>query len=177
MDQEGPKASQVWAYPHLSYIHYINTYCPLLDVSLSLCGDMVFGVLYSPPNFPLRLNDTISSYSRRTLYQDVVKCMYNIIIMDLALFQMILGITISVATVITISATGVRWLVRHYFDDIKKELKPNSGSSLKDQVTRLETDILDLKVQNQQGERFHEKLDDKIDKLTELFVQYVAKNK
>ena len=88
---------------------------------------------------------------------------------------MILGICISVATVITISATGVRWLVRHYFDDIKKEFKPNSGSSLKDQVTRLEQDILDLKIQNQQGEKFHEKLDDKIDKLTEMFVGYISK--
>jgi hypothetical protein len=95
--------------------------------------------------------------------------------MPLEIFQMILGITISVATVITISAAGVRWLVRHYFDDIRKELKPNSGSSMKDQVTRLESDILDLKVQNQQGEKFHEKLDDKIDKLTELFIQYVSK--
>jgi hypothetical protein len=95
--------------------------------------------------------------------------------MDLALLQMILGICISVATVITISATGVRWLVRHYFDDIKKEFKPNSGSSLKDQVTRLEQDILDLKIQNQQGEKFHEKLDDKIDKLTEMFVGYISK--
>jgi hypothetical protein len=95
--------------------------------------------------------------------------------MPLEIFQMILGITISVTTVITISAAGVRWLVRHYFDDIKKELKPNSGSSMKDQVTRLEQDILDLKVQNQQGEKFHEKLDNKIDKLTELFVQYVSK--
>ena len=97
--------------------------------------------------------------------------------MPLEIFQMILAVTISVATVITISAAGVRWLVRHYFDDIKKELKPNSGFSMKDQVTRLEKDILDLKVQNQQGEKFHEKLDDKIDKLTELFIQYVAKNK
>jgi hypothetical protein len=48
-------------------------------------------------------------------------------------------------------------------------------SSMKDQVTRLESDVLDLKVQNQQGEKFHEKLDDKIDKLTELFIQYVSK--
>jgi hypothetical protein len=95
--------------------------------------------------------------------------------MDFATLQMILGICISVATVITISATGVRWLVRHYFDDIKKELKPNSGSSLKDQVTRLENDVLDLKTQNVEGEKFHEKLDSKIDKLTELFIQYVAK--
>jgi hypothetical protein len=97
--------------------------------------------------------------------------------MTLEMFHMILGITISVATIITITATGVKWLVKHYFDDIKKELKPNSGTSMKDQVTRLEGDILDLKVQSQQGDVFHEKLDNKIDKLTELFVQYVAKNK
>jgi len=96
--------------------------------------------------------------------------------MDLALLQMILGICISVATVITISATGVRWLVRHYFEDIKKELKPNSGSSMKDQVTRLEQDILDLKTQNAEGEKFHEKMDTKIDRLTEMFIQYVSRN-
>ena len=95
--------------------------------------------------------------------------------MTLEMFHMLLGVTISAATIITITATGVRWLVRHYFDDIKKELKPNSGTSIKDQVTRLEKDILDLKKQNVEGERFHEKLDDKIDKLTELFIQYVSK--
>ena len=88
---------------------------------------------------------------------------------------MILGITISVATIITLVASGVRWLVRHYFDDIKKELKPNHGSSLKDQVNRMELDILDLKNQNQKGEEYHERLDNKIDKLTEMFVEYVTK--
>lgn len=91
--------------------------------------------------------------------------------------QMILGIIISVSTIITIAASGVRWLVKHYFDEIKKELKPNSGTSLKDQVTRLEEDILDLKSQNLEGEKFHQKLDAKIDKLTEMFIQYVSKNK
>lgn len=97
--------------------------------------------------------------------------------MTLELLQMILGISISIATVITLVASGVRWLVRHYFDDIKKELKPNSGSSLKDQVGRLEKDILDLKSQNAEGEKFHEKLDTKLDKLTEMFVSYLSKNK
>lgn len=95
--------------------------------------------------------------------------------MPLELFNMILGITISIATVITLVASGVRWLVRHYFDDIKKELKPNSGSSLKDQVNRMENDILDLKNQNVKGEEYHERLDNKIDRLTELFIEYVTK--
>ena len=95
--------------------------------------------------------------------------------MSWELIQMVLGISISIGTVITLVASGVRWLTKHYFDEIKKELKPNSGSSLKDQVTRLEKDVLDLKLQNEQGEKFHEKLDDKIDRLTELFIQYASK--
>lgn len=88
---------------------------------------------------------------------------------------MILGISISIATLITLVASGVRWLTKHYFEEIKKELKPNHGSSLKDQVTRLEGDILDLKSQNQKGEEYHERLDNKIDRLTEIFVEYVSK--
>jgi CRISPR/Cas system CSM-associated protein Csm2 small subunit len=95
--------------------------------------------------------------------------------MTLEMFHMLLGVTISAATIITITATGVRWLVRHYFDDIKKELKPNHGSSIKDQVNRMEIDIADLKNQNTKGEEYHEKLDSKIDKLTEIFIDYIAK--
>lgn len=39
--------------------------------------------------------------------------------------------------IITGFAAGVRWLVKHYL----YELKPNSGSSLKDQVNRLEQKV------------------------------------
>ena len=39
--------------------------------------------------------------------------------------------------IITGFAAGVRWLVKHYL----YELKPNSGSSLKDQVNRLESKV------------------------------------
>lgn len=37
-------------------------------------------------------------------------------------------------TIFTIVVGGIRWLVKHYLN----ELKPNSGSSLKDSVDRLE---------------------------------------
>ena len=37
-------------------------------------------------------------------------------------------------TILAIVAGGIRWLVKHYLN----ELKPNSGSSLKDSVDRLE---------------------------------------
>ena len=43
-------------------------------------------------------------------------------------------IAVAVCTIVGAFATAVRWLVKHYL----AELKPNSGSSLKDSVTRLE---------------------------------------
>ncbi len=47
------------------------------------------------------------------------------------------AISVAVCTVIGGFATGVRWLVKHYLN----ELKPNSGSSLKDSVIRLEEKV------------------------------------
>lgn len=46
-------------------------------------------------------------------------------------------ITVAVCTVVGAFATAVRWLVKHYL----AELKPNSGSSLKDSVIRLEEKV------------------------------------
>ncbi len=50
-------------------------------------------------------------------------------------------------SILAIVAGGIRWLVKHYLN----ELKPNSGSSLKDSVDRLEkkTDqLFDLLVEH-----------------------------
>ena len=44
------------------------------------------------------------------------------------------GIAVSATTLIGAMAIGVRHLVKYYLS----ELRPNSGSSLKDQVNRLE---------------------------------------
>jgi hypothetical protein len=46
-------------------------------------------------------------------------------------------VAIAVVTIVTAFAGAVRWLVKHYLN----ELKPNSGSSLKDSVTRLEEKV------------------------------------
>lgn len=43
-------------------------------------------------------------------------------------------VTVAVCTVIGGFTAAVRWLVKHYL----AELKPNSGSSLRDSVNRLE---------------------------------------
>jgi hypothetical protein len=46
-------------------------------------------------------------------------------------------VAVAVVTIIGGFATSVRWMVKHYLN----ELKPNSGSSLKDSVTRLEEKV------------------------------------
>jgi hypothetical protein len=47
------------------------------------------------------------------------------------------ALAVAVTTVIGSFIGSVRWLVKHYL----AELKPNSGSSLRDQVTRLEARV------------------------------------
>ena len=84
----------------------------------------------------------------------------SVMIKDLAPF---IGVLVGIISVIAGVSAGIRWLVRHYFDDIKHELKPNSGTSIKDQVTRLE--------------RSHEKLEDKVDKIFETLLDFISKNK
>jgi len=69
----------------------------------------------------------------------------------------IVGLIIGFSTVITVSAAGVRWLTKHYFDEIKAEFKPNGGSSLKDQVNRLEAN--------------HGELKSKVDKIYDVIVE------
>ena len=94
-------------------------------------------------------------------YRRVKKTNYNINIMTL--LESILAITISLVTIITSVALGVRWLTKHYFDEIKHEMKPNSGTSIKDQVTRLESRT--------------ENLEHKIDKIYDLLVEEGIKTK
>lgn len=48
-----------------------------------------------------------------------------------------LGLAISVCTLVGAFTASVRWLVKHYL----YELKPNSGSSMKDSVIRLEEKV------------------------------------
>jgi hypothetical protein len=54
---------------------------------------------------------------------------------------------LTILSILGIVGGGIRWLVKHYLN----ELKPNSGSSLKDSVDRLEkkTDqLFDLLVEH-----------------------------
>jgi hypothetical protein len=77
--------------------------------------------------------------------------------------ESVAAIAVSIISIIGSIAIGVRWLVNHYFDAIKAELKPNGGSSIKDQVNRLEEQ--------------HNKLDSKVDKIYEILLSQTKPTK
>lgn len=83
--------------------------------------------------------------------------------------ESIIGIVVGISAIISSCALGVKWLVKHYFDDIKHELKPNSGSSLKDQVTRLEKEM-------QSAEDTRKEMNQKIDHMYEILLEYISSN-
>jgi hypothetical protein len=62
------------------------------------------------------------------------------------------GLILTILSIVAVIGAGVRWIVKKYVEDILSELKPNSGSSMKDQVTRLE---------------------DKMDKLFDLMIDHL----
>jgi hypothetical protein len=47
------------------------------------------------------------------------------------------GLIVSIIAIVSAFAGAVRWLVKHYL----YELKPNSGSSMRDSINRLETQM------------------------------------
>jgi hypothetical protein len=47
------------------------------------------------------------------------------------------ALIVSIIAIASAFLATIRWLVKHYLN----ELKPNSGTSLKDSVTRLETQV------------------------------------
>ncbi len=47
------------------------------------------------------------------------------------------GLAVAVTTLIGALATSIRWMVKHYLN----ELKPNGGSSLKDKVNQLDEKV------------------------------------
>lgn len=75
---------------------------------------------------------------------------------------------VATLTIVALIAGGIKWLVKHYFEEIKAELKPNSGSSLKDQVTRLEE-------KSKEAEIVRGSMNEKLDKMYLILLDHIAK--
>jgi hypothetical protein len=82
---------------------------------------------------------------------------------------LIIEIIIGIGTILSGIAVAIKWLTKHYFDEIRAELKPNSGSSIKDQVTRLESRV-------NEADQMRRDMNSKLDKMYMILLDHVAKN-
>jgi hypothetical protein len=80
------------------------------------------------------------------------------------------SLIVAILTIVSSIAFGIKWLVKHYLS----ELKPNSGSSLKDQINRLETAVEDQRVTSEQSRLRQES---KLDKMYEILIKHIADTK
>lgn len=78
--------------------------------------------------------------------------------------------TLIVATLTIVSsiAFGIKWLVKHYLI----ELKPNSGSSMKDQISRLESAIDEQRIDS---ERSRDRQEKKLDQMYKILIEHIDK--
>lgn len=88
--------------------------------------------------------------------------MYNSSIMTI---QDWASLIVAILTIVSSIAFGIKWLVKHYLI----ELKPNSGSSLKDQVSRLESRI-------NEAEEKRSDMNRKLDHMYDILLEYISKN-
>jgi len=51
------------------------------------------------------------------------------------------GLVLTILGIVASVGVALRWILKKYVEEIMMELKPNSGSSMKDQVTRLEAKV------------------------------------
>ena len=86
--------------------------------------------------------------------------------MNLMTIQDWAALILSVLTIVGIMAGGIKFLVKHYL----VELKPNSGSSMKDQISRLESRINEADAKRSDMNR-------KLDHMYDVLLEYIAKAK
>ncbi|MFN7583828.1 MAG: hypothetical protein ACK5P0_00560 [bacterium] len=92
---------------------------------------------------------------------------YNISVMTI---QDWAALIVAILTIVSSVALAIKWLVKHYL----VELKPNSGSSLRDAVSRLENG---LNEQKEESARSRERQEKKLDEMYKILIEHIAKSK
>jgi hypothetical protein len=80
------------------------------------------------------------------------------------------SLIVAILTIVSSIAFGIKWLVKHYL----VELKPNSGSSLRDAVTRLE---LALDEQRVDSIKSRNRQEEKLDEMYKILIDHIANSK
>lgn len=80
------------------------------------------------------------------------------------------SLIVAILTIVSSIAFGIKWLVKHYLI----ELKPNSGSSLRDAVSRLESSVEEQRIESLKSRERQEK---KIDEMYKILIEHIANSK
>lgn len=96
--------------------------------------------------------------------------------MTISEWQAIIGLIVGTSAVVGILFTILRFYIRAFakqeLEDIRHELKPNSGKSIKDQVTRLENGHEDIKEDTKKLDSKLERLEEKVDKIFDIILKH-----
>jgi len=79
------------------------------------------------------------------------------------------SLIVAILTIVSSIAFAIKWMVKHYLS----ELKPNSGSSMKDQISRLESALEDQRIDSEISRDRQEK---KLDEMYKILIEHIAKN-
>jgi len=79
------------------------------------------------------------------------------------------SLIVAILTIVSSIAFGIKWLVKHYLS----ELKPNGGSSVKDQINRLESSVEDQRIVSLESRNRQEA---KLDEMYRILLEHIAKN-
>lgn len=91
--------------------------------------------------------------------------MYNNIVMTI---QDWASLIVAILTIVSSIAFGIKWLVKHYLS----ELKTNGGSSVKDQISRLENSVEDQRINSEKSRDRQEK---KLDEMYKILLEHINK--
>ena len=79
------------------------------------------------------------------------------------------SLIVAILTIVSSIAFAIKWLVKHYLS----ELKTNGGSSVKDQINRLEDSLEEQRVDSIMSRDRQEK---KLDEMYKILIDHIAKN-
>jgi hypothetical protein len=82
------------------------------------------------------------------------------------------SLIVAILTIVSSIAFGIKWLVKHYLS----ELKTNGGSSVKDQINRLELQIYEADISRRQMKEDHKAMKAKLDHMYDILLDYVSKS-
>ena len=80
------------------------------------------------------------------------------------------SLIVAILTIVSSIGLAIKWMVKHYLS----ELKPNSGTSMKDQISRLETAVDEQRIDSIKSRDRQEK---KLDEMYQILIDHIANTK